>query len=176
MSIPKPLPKAAAPSPALLKGLELIPAVFEAVGSSFFPLGKVGMGHRTNAMFGWFIVDGVHLDNAVGVALSCRHNSQMVCVSSSNSVGFALSQPRVEVRCVSTLGKIEKEDSNSISVALSRWRYPHQLNASVTTADNSHHDSHRHGFLCFHSSNDIQPLNPFFYAHLHTFCPKSVEV
>ncbi len=114
-------------SPDLLKGLELIPAVFEVVGSSFFPLGKVGMGLRTKAMYGWFIVDGVHPDNAV-------------------------------------------------TVALSRRRYPHQLNASVTTANNSPHDSHRHGFLCFHSSNDNQPLNPFFYAHLHTFCPKSVEV
>ena len=109
------------------KGGELIPSVFEAVGASSLSLGKVGMGLRTKAMYGWFIVDGVHPDNAVGVALSRR-------------------------------------------------RYPHQLNASVTTADNSHHDSHRHGFLCFHSSNDNQPLNPFFYAHLHTFCPKSVEV
>ena len=109
------------------KGGELIPSVFEAVGSSSLSLGKVGMGLRTKAMYGWFIVDGVHPDNAVGVALSRR-------------------------------------------------RYPHQLNASVTTADNSHHDSHRHGFLCFHSSNDNQPLNTFFYAHLHTFCPKSVEV
>ena len=113
------------PSPP--KGGELIPSVFEAVGSSSLSLGKVGMGLRTKAMYGWFIVDGVHPDNAVGVALSRR-------------------------------------------------RYPHQLNASVTTADNSHHDSHRHGFLCFHSSNDNQPLNTFFYAHLHTFCPKSVEV
>ena len=93
-------------SPDLLKGLELIPAVFEAVGSCFFPLGKVGMELLTKAMYGWFIVDGVHLDNAVGVALSRRRNSQMVCASSSNSVGFAISQPRVEVRSGSTLDKI----------------------------------------------------------------------
>ena len=145
---PKAPPQSSRTSPDLLKGMDLIPAVFEAVGSSFFPLGKVGMELLTKAMYGWFIVDGMHLDNAVGVALSRRRNSQMVCVSSSNSIG----------------------------VALSRRRYPHQLNASVTTADNSHHDSHRHGFLCFHSSNDNQPLNPFFYAHLQTFCPKSVEV
>ena len=145
---PKAPPQSSRTSPDLLKGMDLIPAVFEAVGSSFFPLGKVGMELLTKAMYGWFIVDGVHLDNAVGVALSCRRNSQMVCVSSSNSIG----------------------------VALSRRRYPHQLNASVTTADNSHHDSHRHGFLCFHSSNDNQPLNSFFYAHFHTFCPKSVEI
>lgn len=145
---PKAPPQSSRTSPDLLKGMDLIPAVFEAVGSSFFPLGKVGMELLTKAMYGWFIVDGVHLDNAVGVALSRRRNSQMVCASSSNSVGFALS----------------------------RRRYPHQLNASVTTADNSHHDSHRHGFLCFHSSNDNQPLNSFFYAHFHTFCPKSVEV
>ena len=124
---PKAPPQSSRTSPDLLKGMDLIPAVFEAVGSSFFPLGKVGMELLTKAMYGWFIVDGVHLDNAVGVALSRR-------------------------------------------------RYPHQLNASVTTADNSHHDSHRHGFLCFHSSNDNQPLNSFFYAHFHTFCPKSVEV
>ena len=124
---PKAPPQSSRTSPVLPKGGELIPSVFEAVGSSSLSLGKVGMGLRTKAMYGWFIVDGVHPDNAVGVALSRR-------------------------------------------------RYPHQLNASVTTADNSHHDSHRHGFLCFHSSNDNQPLNTFFYAHLHTFCPKSVEV
>ena len=124
---PKAPPQSSRTSPVLPKGGELIPSVFEAVGSSSLSLGKVGMGLRTKAMYGWFIVDGVHPDNAVGVALSRR-------------------------------------------------RYPHQLNASVTTAENSHHDSHRHGFLCFHSSNDNQPLNTFFYAHLHTFCPKSVEV
>lgn len=145
---PKAPPQSSSPSPVLPNGFELIPSVFEAVGSSSLSLGKEGMGLRTKAMYGWFIVDGMHPDNAVGFALSRRRNSQMVCVSSSNS----------------------------IEVALSRRRYPHQLNASVTTADNSHHDSHRHGFLCFHSSNDNQPLNSFFYAHFHTFCPKSVEI
>lgn len=82
---PKAPPQSSRTSPGLLKGLELIPAVFEAVGSSFFPLGKVGMGLRTKAMYGWFIVDGVHPDNAVG---------------------FVISQPRVEVRSGSTLDKI----------------------------------------------------------------------
>lgn len=54
----QPIPKVAAPhqrgspSPLLPKWLELIPAVFEAVGSSSFPLGKVGMRLRTKAMFG----------------------------------------------------------------------------------------------------------------------------
>lgn len=99
-------PQSSRTYPVLLKGLELIPAVFEAVGSSFFPLGKVGMGFRIKAMYGWFIVDGMSPDNAVGVALSRRRNSQMVCASSSNSVGFAISQPRVEVRSGSTLDKI----------------------------------------------------------------------
>lgn len=103
---PKAPPQSSRTSPGLLKGLELIPFVFEAVGSSFFPLGKVGMELRTKAMYGWFIVGGVHLDNAVGVALSRRRNSQMVCASSSNSVGFVISQPRVEVRSGSTLDKI----------------------------------------------------------------------
>lgn len=49
---PKAPPQSSHTSPDLLKGLELIPAVFEAVGSSFFPLGKVGMGLRIKAMFG----------------------------------------------------------------------------------------------------------------------------
>ena len=49
---PKVPPQSSRTYPDLLKGLELIPAVFEAVGSSFFPLGKVGMELRTKAMFG----------------------------------------------------------------------------------------------------------------------------
>ena len=69
---PKAPPQSSRTSPDLLKGMDLIPAVFEAVGLSFFPLGKVGMELLTKAMYGWFIVDGVHLDNAVGVALSRR--------------------------------------------------------------------------------------------------------
>ena len=116
---PKAPPQSSRTSPDLLKGMDLIPAVFEAVGSSFFPLGKVGMELLTKAMYGWFIVDGVHLDNAVGVALSRRRNSQMVCASSSNSVGFAISSPGL--RCVAALPwiKFEKEDCNSVNVALS---------------------------------------------------------
>ena len=88
---PKAPPQSSRTSPVLPKGGELIPSVFEAVGSSSLSLGKVGMELLTKAMYGWFIVDGVHLDNAVGVALSRRRNSQMVCVSSSNSIGVALS-------------------------------------------------------------------------------------
>lgn len=49
---PKAPPQSSSPSPDLLKGMDLIPAVFEAVGSSFFPLCKVGMGLRIKAMFG----------------------------------------------------------------------------------------------------------------------------
>lgn len=49
---PKAPPQSSRTYPDLLKGLELIPAVLETVGSSFFPLGKVGMGLRTKAMFG----------------------------------------------------------------------------------------------------------------------------
>ena len=45
-------PQSSRTSPDLLKGMDLIPAVFEAVVSSFFPLGKVGMGLRIKAMFG----------------------------------------------------------------------------------------------------------------------------
>lgn len=49
---PKAPPQSSRTSPDLLKGLELILAVLETVGSSFFPLGKVGMGLRIKAMFG----------------------------------------------------------------------------------------------------------------------------
>ena len=72
--LPSP-PQGGSPSPTLPKGRELIPAVFEAVGSSSFPLDKVGMGLRTKAMYGWLIVDGVHPDNSVGVTLNRRRNS-----------------------------------------------------------------------------------------------------
>ena len=41
-----------------------------------------------------------------------------------NSVGVTISQPRVEVRSASTLGIGTKKDSNAVSVAISRRRYP----------------------------------------------------
>ena len=44
-------------------------------------------------------------------------------LSSGNSVGVAISQPRVEVSSASTLGIGTKKDSNSVGVALSRRRY-----------------------------------------------------
>ena len=40
-----------------------------------------------------------------------------------NSVGVAISQPRVEVRSASTLGIIPHHLSNSVGVAISRRRY-----------------------------------------------------
>ena len=49
---PKAHPQSSSPSPVLPKGFELIPSVFEAVGSSSLSLGKVGMGLRIKAMFG----------------------------------------------------------------------------------------------------------------------------
>gem|GEM_PF-1218084 len=55
-------------------------------------------------------------------------------LSSGNSVGVAISQPRVEVRSASTLGIGTKEDSNSVGVALSRRRY-HSRNISGTAAN-----------------------------------------
>ena len=42
---------------------------------------------------------------------------------SSNSEGVAISQPRVEGRSTSTLGKDIKRDSYSVRVAISRRRY-----------------------------------------------------
>ncbi len=49
-------------------------------------------------------------------------------MSSSNSDGVAISQPRVEGRSTSTLGKDIKKDSNAVSIAISRRRYPQQDN------------------------------------------------
>ena len=46
--------------------------------------------------------------------------------SSSNSVGVAISQPRVEACSASTLGIYIIRCSNAVSVALSRRRYPQQ--------------------------------------------------
>ena len=45
-----------------------------------------------------------------------------------NSVGVAISQPRVEGRSTSTLDQDIKRDSNAVSIAISRRRYPQQDN------------------------------------------------
>ena len=57
-------------------------------------------------------------------------------LSSGNSVGVAISQPRVEVRSASTLGIGTKKDSNSVGVALSRRRYRSRI-ISGTAANNT---------------------------------------
>ena len=57
-------------------------------------------------------------------------------LSSGNSVGVAISQPRVEVRSASTLGIGTKKDSNSVGVALSRRRY-HSRNIGGIAANNT---------------------------------------
>ena len=57
-------------------------------------------------------------------------------LSSGNSVGVAISQPRVEVRSASTLGIGTKKDSNSVGVAISRRRYCSR-NISGTAANNT---------------------------------------
>ena len=51
-----------------------------------------------------------------------------MAISSGNSVGVAISQPRVEGRSTSTLGIDTKKGSNAVSVAISRRRYPQQKN------------------------------------------------
>ena len=50
-------------------------------------------------------------------------NDELWPASSSNSVGVAISQPRVEVRSASTLGKNTTLLSYSVRVAVSRRRY-----------------------------------------------------
>ena len=57
-------------------------------------------------------------------------------LSSGNSVGVAISQPRVEVRSASTLGIGTKKDSNSVGVAFSRRRYRSRT-ISGTAANNT---------------------------------------
>ena len=58
-------------------------------------------------------------------------------MSSSNSDGVAISQPRVEGRSTSTLGKDIKKDSNSVGVAISRRRYPQQDNGQEWVGGNN---------------------------------------
>ena len=53
-----------------------------------------------------------------------------MAISNGNSVGVAISQPRVEGRSTSTLGKDIKKDSNAVSIAISRRRY-HNANPSL---------------------------------------------
>ncbi len=57
-------------------------------------------------------------------------------LSSGNSVGVAISQPRVEACSASTLGIGTKKDSNSVGVALSRRRY-RSRKISGTAANNT---------------------------------------
>ena len=54
-----------------------------------------------------------------------------------NSVGVAISQPRVEGRSTSTLGKDIKKDSNAVSIAISRRRYPQQDNGQEWVGGNN---------------------------------------
>ena len=54
-----------------------------------------------------------------------------------NSVGVAISQPRVEGRSTSTLGKDIKKYSNSVGVAISRRRYPQQDNGQEWVGGNN---------------------------------------
>ena len=50
-------------------------------------------------------------------------NTAQTVRTPGNSVGVAISQPRVEVRSASTLGIGTKKGSNAVSVAISRRRY-----------------------------------------------------
>ena len=55
-----------------------------------------------------------------------KQNAPWTVRTPGNSVGVAISQPRVEGRSASTLGTDTKKDSNSVGVAFSRRRYPQQ--------------------------------------------------
>ena len=72
---------------------------------------------------------GKHLASGIVIYTNDKSTSnRQLPMSSSNSDGVAISQPRVEGRSTSTLGKDIKKDSNSVGVAISRRRYPQQDN------------------------------------------------
>ncbi len=60
-----------------------------------------------------------------------------MAISSGNSEGVAFSQPRVEGRSTSTLGKDIKKDSNAVSIAISQRRYPQQDNGQEWVGGNN---------------------------------------
>ena len=66
----------------------------------------------------------IRCSNAVRVAKDKITSNHQLPGSSGNSVGVAISQPRVEGRSTSTMGKdCIKKDSNAVSIAISRRRY-----------------------------------------------------
>ena len=97
------------PSPTLPKGREFVLAVFEEVVFTLFLLKKAGMG----PLFCLFPFPLRRL--GCGLWLMVR--------TLGNSVGVAISQPRVEVRSASTLGIYIIRCSYSVRVAISRRRY-----------------------------------------------------
>ena len=68
------------------------------------------------------IVNGLIMHNPGGRII----NDELWPASSSNSVGVAISQPRVEASSASTLGKYIIMFSYSVRVAISRRRYLQQ--------------------------------------------------
>ena len=60
-----------------------------------------------------------------------------MATSSSNSVGVAIPQPRVEGRSTSTLGIYIIRYSNAVSIAVSRRRYPQQDNGQEWVGGNN---------------------------------------
>ena len=61
---------------------------------------------------------GKHLASGIVIYTNDKSTSnRQLPMSSSNSVGVAISQPRVEVRSTSTLGKDKKRESNAVSIA-----------------------------------------------------------
>ena len=76
---------------------------------------------------------GKHLASGIVIYTYDKSTSnRQLPMSSSNSDGVAISQPRVEVRSTSTLGKDIKKDSNAVSIAISRRRYvSHALQYSL---------------------------------------------
>ena len=66
-------------------------------------------------------------------------------VSSGNSVGVAIPQPRVEVRSASTLGMHTEMKCYSVGVAFSRRRYPQQDNCKNRVGGNHKIENNAYG-------------------------------
>ena len=87
----------------------------------------------------------IRCSNAVRVAKDKITSNHQLPGSSGNSVGVAISQPRVEGRSTSTLGKDIKKDSNAVSIAISRRRYPQQDNGQKWVGGNKEIEYNAYG-------------------------------
>ena len=90
-------------------------------------------------------------------------------LSSGNSVGGAISQPRVEVRSASTLGIDTEKDSNAVGVALSRRRYSRLDSIPLHNSFHSPAVSNVYGYMLYvtFSRSSVPLCRCRFHLHSH---------